>query len=66
VWKAWAFFKRDLRVDLTYKFSFAVQGVHVLLMIASYYFLARFVGEKLRAGTVRSRSWPSGLPSTAT
>jgi ABC-2 type transport system permease protein len=50
VWKAWAFFKRDLRTDLTYKFSFAVQGVHVLLMIASYYFLARFVGEKMPGG----------------
>ena len=49
-WKAWAFFKRDLLTDLSYKFSFAVQGVHVVLMIASYYFLARFVGDKTPGG----------------
>ena len=45
-WKAWAFFKRDLLTDLSYKLSFAVQGVHVLLMVASYFFLARFVGDR--------------------
>jgi ABC-2 type transport system permease protein len=50
LWKAWAFFKRDLLTDLSYRFSFAVEGVHVLLMIASYYFLARFVGEKTPGG----------------
>lgn len=44
--KAWAFFLRDLRTDVSYKLSFIVQGVHVLLMIASYYFLARFIGEQ--------------------
>jgi len=49
-WKAWAFFKRDLLTDLSYKFSFALQAVHVLLMIASYYFLARFMGDKSPGG----------------
>ena len=48
--KAWAFFKRDLLIDLSYKLSFAVQAVHVLLMIASYYFLSRFVGDKTPGG----------------
>jgi ABC-2 type transport system permease protein len=48
--KAWAFFQRDLRTDLSYKLSFAVQGVHVLVMTASYYFLARFVGERTPDG----------------
>ncbi len=48
--KAWAFFERDLRTDLSYRLSFAVQGVHVLLMIASYYFLARFVGDRTPDG----------------
>lgn len=46
LWKARAFFKRDLLTDLSYKLSFALQAVHVLLIIAAYYFLARFVGDK--------------------
>jgi ABC-2 type transport system permease protein len=39
-WKAWAFFKRDLLVDLSYKLSFALEGIHVLITIAAFFFLA--------------------------
>jgi len=44
-WKAWAFFKRDLFTDLSYKFSFAFQVVDVLVAIGAYYFLARVIGK---------------------
>jgi ABC-2 type transport system permease protein len=39
-WKAWAFFKRDLLVDLSYKLSFALEGIHILVTIAAFFFLA--------------------------
>ena len=45
-WKAWAFFKRDLLTDLSYKLSFALQALHILLGIAAYYFLAQLLGEQ--------------------
>jgi ABC-2 type transport system permease protein len=38
--KAWAFFKRDLLVDLSYKLSFALEGIHILVMIAAFFFLS--------------------------
>jgi ABC-2 type transport system permease protein len=44
-WKAWAFFKRDLRTDLSYKLSFAFQVVDILVGIGSFYFLARVLGK---------------------
>ena len=49
-WKAWAFFRRDLLADLSYKLSFALQALHILLGIAAYYFLARFLGESTPDG----------------
>lgn len=44
-WKAWAFFKRDLVTDLSYKFSFAFQVADILVGIAAFYFLSRIVGR---------------------
>jgi ABC-2 type transport system permease protein len=44
-WKAWAFFKRDLLTDLSYKLSFAFQVVDILVGIGSFYFLARILGK---------------------
>ena len=49
-WKAWAFFRRDLLTDLSYKLSFALQALHILLGIAAYYFLARFLGGSTPGG----------------
>ena len=49
-WKAWAFFRRDLLTDLSYKLSFALQALHILLGIAAYYFLARLLGESTPDG----------------
>ena len=49
-WKAWAFFRRDLLTDLSYKPSFALQALHILLGIAAYYFLARLLGESTPGG----------------
>ena len=50
VWKAWAFFRRDLLTDLSYKLSFALQALHILLGIAAYYFLASLLGESTPGG----------------
>jgi len=44
-WKAWAFFKRDLVTDLSYKFSFIFQAVDILVGIAAFYFLSRILGR---------------------
>ena len=44
-WKVWAFFKRDLFTDLSYKLSFAFQVVDVLVGVGAYYFLARVIGR---------------------
>lgn len=43
VWKAWAFFERDLRIDGSYKLSFALQGIHILVAIAAFSYLAQLV-----------------------
>ena len=43
-------FRRDLLTDLSYKLSFALQALHVLLGIAAYYFLARLLGESTPGG----------------
>jgi ABC-2 type transport system permease protein len=48
--KAWAFFKRDLYTDLSYKFSFAFQMVDVLVGVGSFYFLARVMGKSALHG----------------
>lgn len=44
-WKAWAFFKRDLFIDLSYRLSFAFQVVDVLVAVGAYYFLAQVIGK---------------------
>src|SRR5690348_15519167 len=43
--KAWAFFKRDLYTDLSYKISFSFQVLDLLVGIGAYYFLARVIGR---------------------
>jgi len=49
-WKAWAFFKRDLRTDLSYKLSFAFQVVDILLGIGAFFFLAPILGKAAYRG----------------
>jgi ABC-2 type transport system permease protein len=46
LWKARAVFVRDLRTDLSYKLSFALQAVDVLIGAAAFYFLARYIGDR--------------------
>ena len=48
--KAWAFFQRDLRIDLSYKFTFVFQALNILVGIGSYYFLARILGKAVLRG----------------
>lgn len=48
--KAWAFFKRDLRTDLSYRFSFVLQILNIVTTLAAFYFLTLVLGEKAFAG----------------
>ena len=48
--KAWAFFKRDLLVDLSYKLSFAFEAIHILMTVAAFFFLARLLGARTVQG----------------
>ncbi len=41
--KAWAFFVRDLRTDLSYKVSFALEWVDIALGVAAYFFFSRLL-----------------------
>jgi ABC-2 type transport system permease protein len=43
-WRARAFFKRDLLVDLSYKISFAFEAIHILITVAAFFFLAEQLG----------------------
>ena len=43
-------FRRDLLTDLSYKLSFALQALRILLGIAAYYFLACLLGESTPGG----------------
>lgn len=46
LWKAWVFFKRDFATDLSYRFSFALEAIHILIAIAAFFFLATLLGDK--------------------
>jgi ABC-2 type transport system permease protein len=46
MFKAWAFFKRDLIVDWSYKLSFGLEAIHILISVAAFYFLAGFLGAR--------------------
>jgi ABC-2 type transport system permease protein len=45
-----AFFRRDLRLDLSYRVSFLLQAVDVVLALGSYFFLARVLREPSPGG----------------
>lgn len=45
--KVIAFVRRDLQIEASYRFYFSSQVVSIALSVASYYFLARFVGGSL-------------------
>jgi ABC-2 type transport system permease protein len=44
--KAWAFFKRDLLIDLSYKLSFGFEALHILITVSAFFFLAGFLGAE--------------------
>ena len=48
--KAWAFFKRDLLVDLSYKLSFAFEAIHILIAIGAFFFLSRLLDARTLGG----------------
>jgi ABC-2 type transport system permease protein len=48
--KPLAFLKRDLLIEASYRFSFVFQVASVLFTVASYYFLARFIGSSVVPG----------------
>jgi ABC-2 type transport system permease protein len=45
-----AFFKRDLLTDVSYRLSFLLHALNILLGVAAYYFLARFVDRSVLGG----------------
>jgi ABC-2 type transport system permease protein len=45
-----AFFKRDLLTDVSYRLSFLLHALNILLGVAAYYFLARFVDRSALGG----------------
>ncbi len=49
-WKAYAFFKRDLLVDLSYKLSFLFEAIHIFITVAAFFFLAGLLGAKSLQG----------------
>ena len=48
--KTLAFLKRDFLIEVSYRFSFVFQLASVFLSVASYYFLARFIGRSFVPG----------------
>src|SRR5579864_6355493 len=43
---AWAFFKRDATIALSYRVSFVVQFIGKLAVLALFFFLSKTVGDK--------------------
>lgn len=43
-WKIWAFLKRDVAIDVSYKLSFAFEAAHVVITVAAFYFLSQLLG----------------------
>jgi ABC-2 type transport system permease protein len=52
VTKLIAFLKRDWITETSYQFSFFLQIVWAFLSLGSYYFLARFIGNSMGAGSL--------------
>lgn len=50
MWKAWAFFRRDLLSDLSYKISFVLQTVNIFLTLAAFYYFSKLI----EAGALRN------------
>ena len=50
IWKIRAFVRRDLAIDFSYRLSFALEAVHVLIAVAAFYFLAQLVKEHRPGG----------------
>jgi ABC-2 type transport system permease protein len=48
--KAWAFFRRDFRNDISYRLSFILEAVNIALTLSSFYFLSKLLGERLSGG----------------
>ena len=49
-WKAWIFIKRDFLTDVSYKVSFALQTLDVLIGVAAFYFLSKTLGPTTTEG----------------
>ena len=45
--KAWAFFRRDFRNDVSYRLSFILEIMNIILTLASFYFLSKLFGERV-------------------
>lgn len=56
--KLWAFLKRDFLIETSYRFSMVLQVGSIIFTIASYYYMARFVGgSRFSGGNVRAEDY---------
>ena len=44
--KAWAFLRRDVQTDLSYKVSFAIEAVNIVLVVSAYFFFSRLLAGR--------------------
>lgn len=45
-WKFYAFVRRDLRIDRSYRLSIALEAAHVGMTVAAFYFLSRLLSDR--------------------
>lgn len=50
LWKAYAFVKRDVATDWSYKLSFVLEAAHVGIAVAAYYFFSQLLGGRRPGG----------------
>ena len=44
--KAWAFLRRDVQTALSYKVSFAIEAVNIVLVVSAYFFFSRLLAGR--------------------
>jgi ABC-2 type transport system permease protein len=50
IWKLQAFLRRDLAADLSYKVSFLLEALHVLIAVAAFFYFSQLLGNQTLQG----------------
>lgn len=50
LWKMWAFLKRDVATDLSYRLSFLLEAAHAGVAVAAFYFFSQLLGSQRPEG----------------